>query len=484
MLAACAVAVAAVVAFQGALPYFFAQDDFEGLARARGVLPRLEGPWRIIGNQLYYDVMRVVAGLDPRLYHAASLALHAATSLLLYALLRARAGVAAALVAATFFAAHPALFTALYWIAATSAILSFGLALGAAWLERRVGPARWLAVPVFVVALAAKETALLLPLALAVGRLVDRRPLRDPVLLALGGVAVAWGIGVALAGVTSAGAASNDAAYRLALGGHVVANLLTYAGWSVASWAPLVRGFADAVDPAAIPFGFAACALWIAGLFVPALRSRGWLEGGAWFFALIGPLALLPHHTYHYYLYGPLAGVAMALAAGIDAAVPRLAAPARALAATLAAAAITVNGVVLVRTIERAPFLEGLRADPTVDRALIAGNVHASLARERPPAGAELLFWSPTAFQVEQRVHPGADPSVETYWERNVRTALLDGLGVHVLFPEIDTVRFVRALEPGGERTWYAVYRIDGSLALARHGFLDSLTRARDPASP
>jgi len=36
-----AVAAAGVAVYHGALRYFFAQDDFAGLARASGLLPRL-----------------------------------------------------------------------------------------------------------------------------------------------------------------------------------------------------------------------------------------------------------------------------------------------------------------------------------------------------------------------------------------------------------------------------------------------------------
>ena len=37
-------ALAAVVVYRGALGYDFAQDDFAGLGRAAGILPRLHGP--------------------------------------------------------------------------------------------------------------------------------------------------------------------------------------------------------------------------------------------------------------------------------------------------------------------------------------------------------------------------------------------------------------------------------------------------------
>src|SRR5258705_6830156 len=60
------VIAAGVAVFQGALHYFFAQDDFAGLARASGMLPRLSGMWRYLSGQLYFDVMWRFAGLQAR----------------------------------------------------------------------------------------------------------------------------------------------------------------------------------------------------------------------------------------------------------------------------------------------------------------------------------------------------------------------------------------------------------------------------------
>src|SRR5436309_7446319 len=81
-------AAAACIVYWGALRYFFAQDDFTGLARARGLMPRLHAPWRWISGQLYFDLMGRIAGLDPLPYRIASLAAHAGCVALVYALCR------------------------------------------------------------------------------------------------------------------------------------------------------------------------------------------------------------------------------------------------------------------------------------------------------------------------------------------------------------------------------------------------------------
>ena len=67
------------------------------------------------------------------------------------------------------------------------------------------------------------------------------------------------------------------------------------------------------------------------------------------------------------------------------------------LAALALAALLAWNGEALVRKVETMPFpgSPGLRADPTVDRALIAERAIASLRESALPAHARLAFWSP-----------------------------------------------------------------------------------------
>jgi hypothetical protein len=139
---------------------------------------------------------------------------------------------------------------------------------------------------------------------------------------------------------------------------------------------------------------------------------------------------------------------------------------------------LTANGHALVNKIEHYPFDDGLRADPTVDRALIARHVYDSLGAAGLPEGVRLRFWSPTSIQ--RAAAAGQDPAVETYWERNVRDAVQQGLGVRVLFPQVREVTFVREFTVADPSTWYAVYRTDGNLGVATAAQLDSMMRAHD----
>jgi len=516
------VATAGAIAYHRALLYFFSQDDFASLARAAGMLPRLQGPWRYLGNQAIFDVLRPVAGLHPMPYHLASLAAHLACSTLLFALLARRLSAPAALVGGIFFAVHPALFTAVYWISVIADSLALIFALGALGLLDREDRWRWLAVPLFALSLLSKESTLLLPAA-AVAYHWGRRqghsgadrpsaPL-DPVIIILGATSAiylayfvmsAYSTYFVPARAFTPGAGSESAAYGVGIGSHLWQNFLSYAGWTVNFLLPTVQSFSDAVDPNVFGWGAGLVALWFLGLASRTLRDRGWLVAGAFYLCFLLPVLPLRHHTYHYYLYAPLAGAAWLVAAAADAGGAWLTRPQRSparisrghvgrRAATVGRRAagndaaawlglgvlvllLTLNGALLVHKIETYPFtLPGLRADPTIDRARIAQNVIEDLRRAALPAGVRLLFWS------EARAAAGVsngDAPGETYWERNVRNALLGGLALRVMLPQVKSVEFVRSLQPTGNSALYVIYQIDGHLTVARPADLDSLRRA------
>ena len=69
-------------------------------------------------------------------------------------------------------------------------------------------------------------------------------------------------------------------------------------------------------------------------------------------------------------------------------------------------------------------------------------------------------------------------PDTESYWEHNVRSALMNGLAVRVLFPTVTEVEFVRAFSRDDPSARWAVYRPDGDLRVATTPELDSLLTA------
>lgn len=513
-LVALAAAVVAAAVFRGALAYDFAQDDFAGLARARGLSPALEGPWRWISGQLYFDVMKGVAGAWPLPYHAVSLATHAAVSALVAWFLARRVGAAAALAGGAWFAAHPAHYTAVYSVSGIGELLAGGLAVAALVALGGAGRARWVAPAAFALALLCKESVVLLPLAALLAGFHAAPSSRDaPGVRRAPDAAFLAAVAVAVAGLAALAAAdafgvrgglAADAAYSAGAGRHVLDNLLTYAGWTTHVASPLVHGFTDAVDPPAMPWGWALLAAWTLGAWSPALRARGWLAAGALWLLWLLPVLPLRNHTYHYYLYAPLVGSAWLVAALLDAALARRgarsgrapAAPRPAPAgppaappgatglgfafAAAVAALAAVNGAHLVHRNETAALgATGMRADPTVDRARVVANVRRSLGDAALPPGEALVFWMPRTFQPGLPAEVAADTSRDTYWETNVKSALMDGLGVRVLFPAVGGVRFARAFVPAPDAPAWAVTRVDGLVQVASQDSLAALLAAR-----
>src|SRR5262249_51005011 len=151
---------------RGALGLFFAQEDFRGIAVAKGLLPRHSSLWRYVSVQTFMDVFYPLFGDRPGPYHLVGILLHAANGAFLFALLSRRLSAPAALIASGFFAVHPAHFAAMYWQSARSDVLGATFALSTLALSLLSGKPRWLAVPCFALALLSKETFLLLPVAL------------------------------------------------------------------------------------------------------------------------------------------------------------------------------------------------------------------------------------------------------------------------------------------------------------------------------
>lgn len=461
----------------GALAYSFSQDDFTWLAQAAGLLPRPEAPWRIL-QQVVFDAGWALFGADPRPWHVASLVAHGACALLLWAVLRTWVSRPAAAVGAAFFATHPALYTAVYWVAAIADPLALGFALATILLARRRDRWRWAALATFASSIAAKEATLLLPLFLLAvppsrGTARVARDALPWLLLATAAIFFAW---LTLAGWGVRPQHAADAAYAAGPGSHVWKNFLTYAGWSVQVPGAFIHGFSDAIDPDAFGWGIALVAAWIVGCASPALRARGWVAAGLWFLLAILPVLPLRNHTYHYYAYAALPGVAWLAAALVDLVFVRVARrrAVPSLTAIAVIALLALNGRAVVRKIETMPLGDGpLRADPTVDRALVMDRVAEGVRRARLPQGTRLRFWSPA------RLVAGAPPEApDTYWERNVRAATAEGVAVRVLFPQVSEVEFVRELKPGPADVRYAVFGIDGRTDVFTWSTLDSILHA------
>jgi hypothetical protein len=484
------VAAAAIWVFAGAAGFGFSQDDFAALARAAGLLPRFTEPWRWLALQGYFDLMRPLVGLDPLPYHLVSLAGHALATVLVFRMIARFTGPAAALAGAVFFASHAASFTAIYWISTVGDLYALAFALVALEAIDRGRAGALIAPLAFALSLLCKESLLLLPVAVLAWRALDRArgtrraPLLDPALIAMTAIAVAYAVYFIAQNGLHGPPVPGAEPYAMLGGRPLLENAATYLGWTANPWVLTMRGFTDAIDPPVFGWGLGLAALWLAGAFVPALRERGWLHAGALYAAFILPVLPLEKHTYHYYLYGALAGAGLAVAALIDAASTWMAggtgsvsparraarkparAPHAAVAPALGALAALVfflNGHFTARKIETQPFGHPeLRAEPIVDRARIATQVRNAVEAAALPPGTTLLFYSPEA----RAMAPASNPSRETYWERNVRSALYEGIAVRLFQPAVREVRFVT--EPAADSAWYALYDITGRTRIVR----------------
>jgi Dolichyl-phosphate-mannose-protein mannosyltransferase len=517
--------LAAVIVFRGALGLYFAQDDFRGLAVAAGVYPAHDALWRWLSVQGFMNLFHPMFGAHPWPYHAISLVLHALNAGLLFVLLARVFRPPAALVAASFFAVHPAHFTALYWISARADLMATMFALITVLLALRSGRERWLALPVFVLSLLSKESTLLLPVAILGLRAWRAEPgvtttdasetrfraLRDPVVWGLLAIALAGGLYLLVprdVGI-DVGLDAN-AAYGFDFGTSLIRNLLTYAGWTVdlVMLEPGLR-FVDAQNPGLFLLGGAVLVLAFAASRVTALARRGWLAGLAAYLLMLAPVLPLRNHTYHYYLYAPLAAASLCVGALTDWIIEWITRPSRtrvsagkrgatrakqptphtgtAFVWTIAlacVAAIAWNGARLTHLMEYRPSsaYPGMRGDPIVDRARIAQQTIASLAAADLPDHAELAFVLRERLALLARIARGSGeappPADLLYPESNMQSAILDGLAVRALVPGVARVSFE---PPPGEvpSTFrYVVYAPTGEANVYAPAALDSLLRS------
>ncbi|HEY0469392.1 MAG TPA: tetratricopeptide repeat protein, partial [Polyangiaceae bacterium] len=219
----------------------FVWDDDENILESPN-LHDLAGLVRIWCNpqasQQYYPLTHTsfwlqakTTGLSPLPFHALNVALHAASAVLLLFVLR-RLALAGAEFAATLFAVHPLNVESVAWVTERKNVLSGALVLAAclAYLiydqaafsrsthdDPRAMVARrrkwWLALTLFVLALAAKTAVAVVPAALLVVLVGLRRRRIAPVLLALSPfllLGVAAGLGTALLERTHVNAVGAD----------------------------------------------------------------------------------------------------------------------------------------------------------------------------------------------------------------------------------------------------------------------------------
>ena len=314
-----ATVVAAILVHGDGVRGFFAADDLDFLSRARGLDPTPWGWARPLPGAWRWQLFTAWFGVRPLPHLLLAWLLHAASALLVArAVALAGLGRAAALAAGVLAAGTSVAWTSTHWASGLGEVMAAAFAAGTLVLHlecrRRHAPAlAWLAGLCAVWAVASKESALLLPLAVvAFDRLVPvkgegRGALRE--ILGMGGLAGA----AALVAWRWAPHVSGEAYALDPSPGAWLTNLLTYFAW-LARLTDAVRDRSALADPKLVPWGLFVLAIWAFGVWLERRRPERPITAGlAWFVLLLAPVIPLARHTYLYYLVAPFAGVALAL---------------------------------------------------------------------------------------------------------------------------------------------------------------------------
>jgi hypothetical protein len=312
---------AAAIVHGSAVAGFFAADDLDFLARARGLDPTPWGWARPLPGQLRWQLFTSWFGMRPFPHLLLAWLLHAGSALLVARIaLLAGLGRWSAITAGVLVAASSIAYTSTHWASGLGEVMAAAFALGALALHlecrHRQRPAlAWLAGASAVGAVLSKESAVLLPLAVfAFDRMVPvrsagRGALREVV--CLGGLAGLLVVGSWITHPNVAGEAYALSASPAAW----VTNLCTYGAWLVRIADP-IRDRTAIADPALLGWGLVLFAAWLLAAWSERARElRPVTAGLAWFALLLAPVVPLASHSYLYYLVAPSAG--FALAAGV-----------------------------------------------------------------------------------------------------------------------------------------------------------------------
>lgn len=458
-----------------ALGGYFSLDDLVIMEEVRGLRPAAVGLWRLVSRHLFFGAAVPLFGSNPFPYHLPSWLLHGVNVGLLYLFVRRLSGNALpAAFAAALFGTTRLHVTAVGSAACVGEPLALGLTLGALLLFDRGRLAATLAAALFALAMLSKESVVLLPAVTLLprsraGRLPDRLRLAAP-LLAVGAV-----FGVALV-ATGAGATHlAGEAYARAFGPNLFFNLMTYTAWATDLRDPLI-GLVGELSPHAWPVGVGASlvllvvAVWARRVTrLPALGAVWWLLG-------LVPVLPLLHHTYAYYLYVPIAGLAIWFAGALEWATsgaigrarstggqerarigpaPRAARPTLAIAVVLSLLAVGLawwsDRLIAERRALRmpgtsVPLASDLRMSEMARHAVVG------VARRLEGGHGRVAFLMPTSLQQVYITTTGETLSVTsrgTHRYGMLEGALDGGRGLRALAPNVDSVAFLPGWAPG-----------------------------------
>ena len=456
------IALAAVLVYHRVTHYFFAQDDFTSLWIGR------EAPktfWRVLSSFVYFRAARSLFDLNPVAFHVTSLLFHIANAVLVFLVTRALSvGRATSLVAAILFVVHPALYFPVYAVSSIGEILScFFILLASLFLLRARRPeglaASLVVCILFAASLLSKETTILFPVLAVLIFVVKRTQVKRavPVVAALVAVAVIYGALFYSADVFgiretlshalgTKEAPSQGGAYATSLGPELVTSLQTYFKWGFNIFEPWRGVQFNVLDKRALAWLVVGVALF---LLLVAHRGSARVKSAycvSWFLLMLLPVIPLTNHPYHYYLYVPLAGFCPALGVVLARWFKR--SQGEALASACIIVFLVANSALLMSRIEKATVSDSpRRKDPTFDRPIVAENLISDLRRLELPEGSKLVLLSPLREIREGKIteHPYLAWG-GSYWDTNLRSAVAEGLGIRLFFPQVDTVAFANDL--------------------------------------
>jgi len=451
----------AIVVYAHALNYYFSEDDFTFLARARGLLPYpdvlcpLGG--RLLSARLYFQAMNAFFGLEAGPYHWVNVLLHAANAVLVYAIARKLTmRRLAALAAGAVFASLDLAFTAVFWISGVQDLLAaaFMLVTALIWVssDRKTGAASALSSLTFALSLLSKESGILFPGVLLALAWAQGTPRRRALAAAVPHIALS-AAALALALVQRAGVPTGGA-YETGLTRQLVHNLSTYIVWT----ADVAHPYKDRVAVVrSDAWRWAAPAAGVVLAFLITLRGRlariSW-AGAAWYALALAPVLPLLRHTYLYYLYPAAPGAAILFGAALERMRSAVAwRPGRAgeragvVLAVALACALCATGArnVRERESEKLPPDFKLPHDHVLRSAVIAENSAESFDAGSVPDGADLLLINPFPRRTHDLTGESAPEGTRITYDV-VRSALRDGLVLKLLAPHAGAVRFTRRM--------------------------------------
>jgi hypothetical protein len=441
--------VLALWAQRRALGAYFSLDDLVIFEEHLGLRPLVLGPWRLLSRGLWFGAGVPVFGANPIPWHLASALLHALCVVLLFSFARRRgAGIAAATLAAGAFGVTRLHATAIASAACVGEPMALALVLAACLIEGG-GRARALArAALFALAMLAKESVVLLPALLLLPGpgappLPERARRAAPVLAAT--VLVALVLAATGAGGTHLG----GEAYARALGPNVGLNLLTYTSWALDLTTPLPGAPGATL---AWPLALAMLAV-LAGLAALAWRATTLPAlGAAWWLAALLPVLPLLHHSYLYYLYVPLAGLALAAGGSLEWALARRA-PAGAFAVALALIAMLAwrsDALLAEREREVMPGT-GIPLDPELRKSENARAAVRAVGETLRGGRGRVAFLLPASVQRARSAITGqiVDVPAGARGYSMLEGALDEGRALRAVLPGVDSVAFLAGWQPG-----------------------------------